>query len=170
MTKRVAWAQELSLELARIADCPVGEAPKSVDLAAALRDVVTSSEGRAARHGVRITLNLPDSLERTTRPATLVLLARCMVDHGIAATAPGGEVRVRLSGRGMGFELGVEDGGPVVPAGSRAELLRRRADPSSLGRPEGLSLLVADAAAPVLGGALSLGESPDGRSEVVLDV
>ena len=41
----------------------------------------------------------------------------------------------------------VEDGGPSVPESLGADLLKHRVDPSALGRPSGLSLLVADAAA-----------------------
>jgi two-component system sensor histidine kinase QseC len=170
LAKRAGAAQELSAELSRIAGLPASEAAKPTDLGALLRDVAATAEGRAARHAVRLRLDGPDNLVRTTRPETLSALIRMLIDHAIAATPQGGEVRVRLSGRGEGFELGVSDGGPVVPAASRGELLRRRVDPTGLGRPEGLSLLVADAAAPVLGGVLSLGETPDGRSEVVLDV
>lgn len=55
-----------------------------------------------------------------------------------------------------------------MPVASRADVLRRRTDPTALGRPEGLALLVADVAAEVLGASLSLGETPAGRFEVEL--
>jgi hypothetical protein len=168
LTQRSSAAQELFAELERIAACPLDEQGRSANIAAELRTAVTAAETRAARHGVTIELQAPEKLEQPTRVGTFALLARSLIDHAIAATARGGRVSVRLSGLTVGFELRVVDDGPVVPAASRSDLLRRRLDPSSLGRPEGLALLVADAAAPLLGMTLYLGESEDGRAEMVV--
>jgi two-component system sensor histidine kinase QseC len=93
----------------------------------------------------------------------VALLIRSLIDNAIQATPRGAEVCVRLSRSGSKARLVVEDGGPVIPAAHRNDLIRRRLDPSALGRPNGLSLLVADAVAAVLGVDLGLGESERGR-------
>lgn len=168
LTRRVSSAQELFVELERLSSSPLGESPRSVDLAQELRELLGQAEARAARHGVELQAELPASLETSVRVATFSLIARGLIDHAIAATPRDGRVTVRLTQNASGFRLAVEDGGPVVPAGARPDVLRRRSDPTALGRPEGLSLLIADVAAPLLGAKLSLGETPTGRSVVEL--
>jgi signal transduction histidine kinase len=170
LTWRISSFQELFAELERLANHAMDEAPARVDLAAELKELLQSAEPRAARHGVSLELDAPETLEVSTLLDTFVLAARGLLDQAIAATPRDGHVRVRLSGNASAFALAIEDGGPVVANASRRDLLRGRADPSSLGRPEGLGLAVADAAASVLGGAISIGESSTGRSEVLLSV
>lgn len=167
---RISSFQELFAELERLATYPLSEASVPTDVAMELREIVSTAESRAARHGVQMDVQIPEKLEVDTRVDAFKLVARGLLDQAIAATPRDGRVRVRLSARGNGYVLAVEDEGPTVPGANRAELLRRRADPSALGRPEGLGLLVADAAASALGGTLSIGESTSGRSEVLLSV
>jgi len=168
LTRRIAGAHEIFAELERLAAVPLTEGPKSADLVAELRDLVSQAEARAARHGVTLDTELPATLEVTLRAAAFSLVARSLVDQAIAATPRDGRVNVRLRAQGAGYRLEVEDGGPAVPAAARQDFLRRRSDPSSLGRPEGLSLLIAEVAAPLLGATLALGETPTGRAVVEL--
>ncbi len=168
LTRRISGAQELFVELERLSNSPLGESARSADLVLELRELLGQAEARAARHAVQIETDLPASLETSTRVATFSLIARGLIDHAIAATPRGGRVTVRLGRTTLGYQLTVEDGGPVVPAAARPDVLRRRSDPTALGRPEGLSLLIADVAAPLLGAKLSLGETPSGRSVVEL--
>jgi len=170
LTWRISSFQELFAELERLAGHATREAPAQVDLAAELKEIVQSAESRAARHGVSIELDTPDTLEVSTLLETFTLAARGLLDQAIAATPRDGRVKVRLTGNANAYALAVEDGGPVVANANRRDLLRGRADPSALGRPEGLGLVVADAAASVLGGAISIGESSTGRAEVLLSV
>jgi signal transduction histidine kinase len=93
-----------------------------------------------------------------------------VIDQAIRATPRGERVLVRAGGPKQAPIVSVEDGGPVVPIARRADLLRRRVDPASLGRPSGLSLLVADAAAHALGAELTLGESAAGRAETSVEL
>lgn len=169
LTRRISGAQEMFAELERLSASPLAESPRSVDLAAELRELVAQAEPRAARHGVNVDIDLPATLEATTRVATFSLIARGLVDHAIAATPRDGRITLRLAARGRGFRLSVEDGGPVVPAAARPDMLRRRSDPTALGRPDGLALLIADVAAPLLGATLSLSETPEGRFSVELE-
>lgn len=168
LTRRISTIQELFAELDRLAVCPLGELAAPVDLAAELRELLAQAEPRAARHDVELEVAIPESLEASVPRATFAIIARGLIDHAIAATPRDGRVRVELVARGRGYALRVEDGGPAVPVASRADVLRRRTDPTALGRPEGLALLVADVAAEVLGAKLSLGETAAGRFEVEL--
>lgn len=168
LTRRISGVQEVFAELDRLAACPLGEAERVVDLAATLRELAAQADTRASRHGVQVEVIAPDASELSTRVETFSLIARSLIDHAIAATPRGGQVTLRLTVHESAFALAIEDGGPAVPAPARDDVLRRRTDPTAFGRPEGLWLLVAEVAAPVLGASLSLGETPSGRCEVVL--
>ena len=65
-----------------------------------------------------------------------------------------------------GVMLSAQDGGPSVTEAHRTEVLRNRTDPSAFGRPSGVSLLIAEAAAESLGATLELRDGPDGQAEV----
>ncbi len=168
LTKRMGRAQELLAELERVALCPLEEAPKSVDVSHELRDALGVAESRAARHGVTVAVEAPAKLEVVAREGVLALVIRSLIDHAIAATPRDEPVKIHLEAQDSGFVLRMEDGGPTVPAVSRLDLLRRRMDPTSVGRPEGLALPVAEAGAALLGARLGFAETAEGRSEIVL--
>lgn len=53
--------------------------------------------------------------------------------------------------RGGGARVRVRDGGPTVPASAFDQLIGGRIDPTSVGRPAGLWLLVAECVAGAIG-------------------
>ncbi|MEZ4223976.1 MAG: hypothetical protein R3B13_23710 [Polyangiaceae bacterium] len=164
--KRLSAAGDLLGELGHVAVCPLTDDTDHVDAAAIVAEVVQEQEARAARVGVKLHTVLPDVLRLETRPGVLKSAVHCMVDHALAASPRGAQVDVLLSAE-LPFDLRVIDGGPLVPEPAREDLLRRRLDPSSLGRPDGVGLVVAHCAAGVLGGRLSVGEAA-GRAALVL--
>lgn len=164
--KRLAMASEVLAELGHVADCPLDEDTAHIDVVALVRNVLSEHEGRAARHGLRLDVDLPQVLRLQTRAGALRTLVHCMLDQAIAASPRDATVRVHMSAE-LPLELVVCDGGPMVPEPSREDLLRRRIDPSSLGRPDGVALLVAQSAAGVLGGRISIGDS-GGKAALVL--
>ena len=145
-------------ELSRVAACPTTESEERVDLSRAVRDVLSEAEGRAARVGVRIGVDVPAELVLSTRPRALSLLIRSLVDHALSATPRGGHVKVVLTAETGGAKVTVTDGGPVVPTSAQTALLEHRLDPAALGRPPGVALLVAHSVSAYLGGTLRLGE------------
>lgn len=157
LQRRVTTLSELGAELGRVADF-AASGSGSADLAAVAREAVALAEVRAARHGVSVTLEVAPATVAASE-ALVTLLARALVDHAIGATPRGGKVTVRVAAPGV---LAVEDGGPVVPAASRDALLRGDVDPSSLGRPAGISLIIGHAAAGRAGASLELGEGDGG--------
>jgi hypothetical protein len=159
LEQRARSGAELILDLVRLAECPIDERTSPLDLAAVTRDAVDGVAPRAVRLGVEIGIDLPATGTEAIRPATLTVLLRSLIDHAVLATPRGGRVTVLLRDR----TVVVEDGGPAIPENLAADLLAHRVDPSALGRPSGLSLLVADAAAEQLGWRLTLGPGEAGR-------
>ncbi|HEX4336664.1 MAG TPA: hypothetical protein VH062_12170 [Polyangiaceae bacterium] len=156
---QVSSGYSLLGELGRVASCPTSEPFHVVDAAKALRDCASEADARAARHGVRLVLETPAELLLSTRPKALALLARTLLDHAISASPRGTKVAISAVEDAGGLRLRVSDGGPVVPASARGDVLEHGVDPASLGRPPGPSLLVAQVVATYLGGSLKLGES-----------
>jgi hypothetical protein len=88
-----------------------------------------------------------------------------LVLHGVAATPRDGSVAVACFRTEIGTALRVEDGGPAVPEAAREALLRFGADASGIGRPGGVTLLAASAAAARIGATLELRQGPSGGAE-----
>lgn len=155
---------EFAQELERIAACPVTEEPSACDVATVVGDAIETLAPRAARFGVRLETALPGSLPSTVAPRTLALAVLGMLQQAILASPRGSTVRITLSEQ-LPLKLVVSDGGPSVPEPLRDELLRRALDPSSVGRPDGLGLLAANAAAGAVGGHVRF---EDDGAEMVL--
>ena len=164
--KRAAAAAEISLDLALAADCPLDEAKSDVSVADLLKTAVSDAEPRALRHGVSIDMKGPATLRAASRPRTLLALLRAMLYHAISATPRDGQIIFSAYAVETGILLSAQDGGPSVTEAQRTDVLRNRTDPSAFGRPSGVTLLIAEAAAESLGGTLEMRDGPDGRAEV----
>lgn len=147
-----AWYRQLSL-LAQ-----PDEAPTRVNAAEMLSLVVDGASASAARRAVALrclTAPRDSSLMFNTSPTTLNAALTLLVDHAIAATPTGGTVTVSVRAEhGPVFE--VTDQGPGVPEFMAPGLVNGTIDPRSLGRPAGVSLLLASSLAERLGGQISL--------------
>jgi two-component system, OmpR family, sensor kinase len=166
LQKRAAAAAEMSLDLALAADCPFDEAKSDVSVADLVQTAVSEAEPRAMRHGVAIDVKGPATLRCQSRPKTLLSLIRALLHHAISATARDGVITLSAYAVETGILLSAQDGGPSVTEAHRTDVLRNRVDPSAFGRPSGVALLIAEAAAESLGGTLELRDGPDGRAEV----
>jgi hypothetical protein len=127
---------------------------------------VADAEPRALRHGVSLVVKGPAGLRLRTRPKTLLGLIRGLLHHAISATPRDGHVVLSAYAVETGVLISAQDGGPSVTEAHRLEVLRHRTDPSAFGRPSGVSLLLAEAAAESLGATLELRDGPDGQAEV----
>lgn len=166
LQKRAAIVAEMSFDLGLASDCPFDEAKSDVSVSDVVKTAVSDVEARAARHGVSVVLKGPSNLRLSTRPKTLLALVRAMLNHAISATPREGEVVLSAYAVETGVLISAQDGGPAVTEAHRADLLRNRTDPSAFGRPSGVSLLIAEAAAESLGGTLELRDGPEGEAEV----
>jgi two-component system OmpR family sensor kinase len=162
----VPAAQELVAELAAVAETPSDEAPSEVDLGALLTTIARDVDARAARAGVEFVVQTVGPVA-VRKPKSLVeLMLRSLVSQAIAATPRGGQIRATALATELGPALSLTDGGPAVPEASRQDILRHRIDPTSLGRPAGIALVVADAAAAALDATLEVREDGAGRAEL----
>ncbi|HWA71176.1 MAG TPA: hypothetical protein VG937_02520 [Polyangiaceae bacterium] len=168
LSRRAQMLSEVSAELALIAEAPTEEPRKDVDLVAACRLALAANSTRASRHGIAVDVSLPEQLQVKSAEGTLGLLLKLLLAHAIAATPKGGVVRLSVYATELGAAIAIEDGGPPVPEALRIPLLRYATDPASVGRPTGLALLAANAAATALGSELSLREGAHGATEAWL--
>lgn len=165
--RHISAGYELVGELARISEIKLEDQRADLDLTRLAKSALQAAEGRAARHGVTLEFDGPESLPVAQRRTWLELALRALLDHAIAATPRSGSVRLSLRPRG-GAQIAVRDGGPSVPTGTFDDLLSGRIDATSVGRPAGLWLLVADCVAGALGGELRATDA--GQFEVLLDL
>ena len=164
--KRAAAATEIAFDLALAADCPFDEPKSDTSVPELVKTAVAEAEARAARHGVSIEVKGPSELRLSTRPKTLLALIRAMLHHAISATPRAGRIVLSAYAVETGVLLSTQDGGPSVTEAHRADVLRNRTDPSAFGRPSGVALLIAEAAAESLGSTLELRDGPEGEAEV----
>jgi len=165
LTRRAQGLSELGGDLAAFSDCSPDEVSTEVDLVALCAAAVQMLDARASRRGVSLELSLPQQLRLVAPKGLLEVLLRQLLIHGVLATPRGGAVRISAYATEVGTVVSVEDGGPPVPEAARASMLRHTADPSSLGRPAGISLLAAYVVAGALGSELELRESTHGATE-----
>lgn len=164
--RRLGQLSEFSAELLSVTACSTSEGIQSVDVSALLTQAAQRMESRAARGGVELSIAAGTLLNVRARTGLLELLLRSLLDHAVQGSPKGGRVKAQIVPTGLGVAVAVSDEGPKVPEGSRLDVLRHRIDPTSLGRPAGLSLLIADAAAAALDAELELRESASGGSEL----
>jgi C4-dicarboxylate-specific signal transduction histidine kinase len=141
------------------------EATSGLDLAELAREVISENEARAARHGVILEPRLPKQLGVRAARSLLRLELQLLLSHAISASPRGGVIRISAIASDLGVIVAVEDGGPLIPEASRAAVLRHSVDPTSFGRPGGIALLAAHAAAAALGAELELREGARGATE-----
>ena len=168
LNQRLVTLRELVGGLQRVVDTNPTAPSESVDAAKLLAEVVRGAERRAARHSILVELQVHPaaSTETSVRGPVFALLVRSLVDHAIAATPRDSAVVVELAVDSGGATVAVTDGGPGVPPSAHGDLRRHRVDPTSLGRPAGAALLIADSAAALLGAELELTTAPEGGLRV----
>ncbi len=165
LSRRAGTLQELALELAQIAECPLDEPARDTELGRALGDAVEASLPRASRLGVSLVLEPGVTANVRVQRGALGLLLGLLLTQALNATPRGATVRCGVLRLELGTAVRVQDGGPVVPEASRASLLSGSADPSSFGRPGGVALVAGATVARSLGARLELREGPTGTSE-----
>jgi hypothetical protein len=158
-------AQELVAELGGVVDCAIEATTESHALEPLIRDVMSSLEGRASRVGIALALEAPSAAKVRGAREPLVLLIRSLLLHGMAATPRNGEVTAFVLATEIGVAFGVRDEGPSIPEASRWDVIRHRVDPTHFGRPAGVHLVLADAAATTLAAELEIRQSPAGQTE-----
>jgi two-component system OmpR family sensor kinase len=163
--QRLGSGQELIAELGSFADLPAHPEREVIDISAEVSAAIAQVEGRAARAQVTLDAKLVAGAELKIPRAPLGLLIRSLLLHAIAATPRGGSISLALYRTELGVALSVIDGGPSIAEASRWDVIRHQTDPTRLGRPTGVSLVLADALAIMLSADLELRESAAGHTE-----
>jgi len=165
---RASNLRELLVELDRVATCPPEADTATIDVGPLCRAVAAEAEEHSARQGVQVRVATATAGTVDAPLATFTLLVRSLIDHAIAATPREAAIWLEATSTPRDLVLRCRDAGPSVPARARADLLLHRVDPTSLGRPAGVSLLVIDAVATVLGASVLLQDDPAGGLAVVV--
>jgi signal transduction histidine kinase len=165
LSRRLTSLQHAQRELVALAECPARESRTNVDVAAAASNAIESFATHTQKSEISISLEAPQGCQLLTYPKAFQLMLRALVEHAIFATPKGKSVQVRVQPSEGTLQIDVADSGPNVPKGERDEIVRLTKDPTHLGRPGGISLLVAHIVASRLGGTLTLGEGADSRTE-----
>ena len=170
IARRLSATQDLVIDLDRIAKCDLRRPSEEFDLAVQVRDIVGQLISRADRMGVRLEYQADSCKVLYAAPSVTELLIYSLISQAILATASGQSVVISLKTNDIDVSLCVEDGGPIVPESAFTALLRGVGDPQSLGRPAGLSWLVAGATAEKLGIRIALRTSATLRSEIHVNI
>jgi hypothetical protein len=165
LTDSPAAVQELLTELGAVAECSLEAERTTVDLGATLRAVGAQLEPHANRAEVTIVYDAGRNILMKTAQSTLEVLFRTLILHAISATPRGGQIKAAVHRTELGTAVSVCDQGPAVPEASRWDVIRHQIDPTRVGRPAGVHLVLADATATALNAALELRESADGHTE-----
>jgi signal transduction histidine kinase len=166
VARHVTAASELVGDLARLGACPVGELPRHCEVAEIVRDVVSETVVRAARHGVRVVLDEGSGAEAVLPSNAVGVLLHALLDHAIEACPAGSEVAIAISDEPGAVMITFDDAGPPVPARARTGVLSRDFEALAQGRPTGIALVVAHAVAAHTRARLSIEDGPHGGARV----
>lgn len=162
----LAYAEVIT-DLERVSRVCAEDPPRTLDLAALLKETIDAADGRARRHGVRIVQLYDGGVRVTSRPQVLGLLMRALIDQAVLSSPRDGRVDVNVYTHGVdGVALSIVDDGPIVPDATQRALLLGEVDPATIGRPAALSWITAGACAMTLGVDVHVGETAERRSEV----
>ena len=159
--------------LLRIAEAEAGArraAFAAFDLAPVLADAGEIYEAAAEARGLRLSTDLPETLELSGDRDLLLQAVANLLDNAIKFTPPGGEVRlcaavVETETGAAGIEVAVEDDGPGMAPADRDRAGQRffRADEARATPGSGLGLALVQAVASLHGGEFVLEDAnPDG--------
>jgi hypothetical protein len=161
LTNQMTLGSEVVVDLVRLAQCPVYESMQHVNLADAVRAAMAELDSRAARRGVILKSRIPPHQDIESRPASVALLARTIINDAIQATPKGREVVVTVEALDKGARMLVEDGGPAIPEDAFFALVSTQLDPSTLGRPTTVALFCAQTLANHVGAQLEPASASD---------
>jgi len=185
LKRRVREAQELVTELGDLGEIDHTEPHAELDLHDLARTAVRSLAPQLERTGVDLSVvTVPDTagikVPVRMSPRAAAFLVRTMIAQAIAATSRGNKVQVTVvSGTsteptsdlvavGAGARLLVDDAGASLPANSRRAFTSLEVEPSTFGRPDGVSLYICSEIAAWQGALLELGDAPLGGLRVGL--
>jgi hypothetical protein len=185
LRRRVRELQELVTDLGELGDIDPTEPHAELDLHELARTAIRSLAALLERTGVDLSLvTVPETpgvkVPVRLSPRAAAFLVRMLMQQAVVATSRGNKVLVTVvSGAsheptsdalpvGAGARLLVDDAGASLPANARRAFAALEVDPSTFGRPDGVSLFVCSELAAWQGALLELGDAPLGGLRVGL--
>lgn len=159
LNQAIARASHLAHQLLLLAtlDGETRAAPRHVDVAQAVRELMAQLAPLAMERRIELALEAPDQLWRTVDEAALGSIVGNLVDNAIRYGREGGNVVVNLRGEGGQLLLHVQDDGPGIPPAERARVFERFYRVPGNERPgSGLGLAIVQQAAARLGGEVAV--------------
>jgi len=170
LQRRATQIADLHRELGALARCPTEETRAPVSAVAVVNEVLDALASRCAREDVEVELDAPDEGTLKTYPQAFKLMMRSLVEHAVLATPRARSIQILIRSTATHVGVHVIDAGPNVPVSARRGLLEQVKDPTHMGRPGGISLLVAHAAAGRLGTTLVLDETEGAETQTRVDL
>jgi len=170
LLRRAAAIQDLQRELGALGRCPTVENRVLVSTVAVAKEVIDALAPRCAREDIEIVVEASDEGTLKTYPQAFKLMLRSLVEHAVLATPRSRSIQVVIQSTPTHVGIHVVDAGPNVPISARRGLLDAVKDPTHLGRPGGISLLVAHAAAGRLGTTLALDETDGAETQTRVEL
>jgi signal transduction histidine kinase len=145
--------------------------PEKLDLVAAARDLVELYSPACDERGVTLALTAaPGASELETDRSLLQRALANLLDNAVRHTPSGGRIDVTVAVEGERATISVDDSGPGIAAAERERVFERfvQLDPARGHSGAGLGLPIARMIARLLGGSLTVTDSPLGGARLQL--
>ncbi len=161
------------LDIAKIEAGRIAAHYTRTDVASLVQGVTRQFSALAEEQQFRFAVEVPAHLTVETDASKLHSIVLNLVANAFKFTPAGGRVRVTLRESGQRFQLEVADSGPGVPKDQRQTVFDRfeRLEGEAARRPgTGLGLSIVRDFATLLGGAVTVGDAPEGGAMFALDL
>lgn len=162
----IARASHVAQQLLMLAtlDGPARGAPRRIDAAQAVRQLLAQLAPLALQRRMELSLDAPDQLWLTIDEPVLLSMAGNLVDNAIRYGREGGSIVVALRTEGGHLLLQVRDDGPGIPEAERERVFERFYRVAGNEQPgSGLGLAIVQQAALRLGGEVAVTPGLEGQ-------
>lgn len=167
LNQAIARASHLARQLLLLAtlDSAGQPAPRRVDIAQSVRELLAQLAPQAMQRGMELSLDAPDNVWAAVDEAALESVVVNLVDNAIRYGREGGSVAVTLRGDEERVLVQVRDDGPGIPEPERPLVFERfyRGAAGQAASGTGLGLAIVRQAAARMGGHAFIGEGLGGR-------
>jgi signal transduction histidine kinase len=166
-TSRLTRIVEDLLWLARFDAQPPPPSSEPIDLGTVVEGCRTRFDALARTRAIDLSVTRPgDPVRIAAPPEWIDRLTGVLVDNACRYAPDGGTVRILVSAEAGQAVLAVEDDGPGIPAGDRAELFDRFRRASDAPGGHGLGLAIADSIVRGTGGRWRVGTASIGGARM----
>ncbi|MDO9167193.1 MAG: ATP-binding protein [Rhodoferax sp.] len=160
---RASHLTQQLLELASLDDAQRA-APKWIDAAQLVRQIIAQAAPNAFARGIDMALEAPDTLMTWIDVPAFQSILENLLNNALRYVHDGGQVAVALNGNGGGLALSVEDDGPGIADAERPLVFERFYRGAGHQAPgSGLGLAIVRQAALRLGGSVAISGGLQGR-------